>query len=224
MAQLYADEVLSFKHGQQQHSQQLRIGLPSVLIHHADFNRCLAAFIHAHPHAHLDLCYSDARSDLLGEGLDVVLRIGELPDSSFKAKHVFSLERVLIAQTQWLQQQTAPSTPQDLAAYAWLGLQMLPQQRAFQHVHSHDSVTVSYSAAVTADNVAAVYQLARAGVGLYTPPRFMCAADLQAGVVSEVLPLWRLRAIKVYALWPNNVAAGSLAQRFVHSLQDLQAA
>ena len=224
MAQLYTDEVLAFKHGQQQHSQQLRIGLPSLLIHHPEFNHVLAAFIRSQPQAHLDLCYSDARSDLLDEGLDVVLRIGELPDSSFKAKNVFSLERILVAQTDWLRQQTPVHTPSDLATYPWLGLQMLPQQREFQHVHSHDSVTVSYSAAVTTDNVAAAYQLARAGVGVYTPPRFLCAADLQAGVVCELLPLWRLRAMKVYALWPNNVATGSLAHQFIHSLQGLQAA
>ena len=224
MQQLYADEVLAFKHQHQSSEQHLRIGLPSVLIHHPAFHARLSDFIRQRPQAQIELFYSDERSDLLDEHLDVVLRIGALPDSGYKARHLFSLERVLVAHPSLLAQSDMPTKPLQLAAYPWIALHMLPQQRVFQHTSSQERVSVNFKAALQVDNVSAAYQLARSGLGLYTPPRFMCEPALAQGELVALLPDWQLDAMKVCALWHNNVSAHSIAHQFVHCFGDLQAA
>ena len=224
MQQLYADEVLAFKHQHQASEQHLRIGLPSVLIHHTAFHTRLSDFIRQRPQAQIELFYSDERSDLLDEHLDVVLRIGALPDSGYKARHLFALERVLVAHPSLLAPSDLPTHPLQLTAYPWIALHMLPQQRVFQHAISQERVCVDFKAALQVDNVSAAYQLAHAGLGLYTPPRFMCELALAQGELVALLPDWELDAMQVCAMWHSNVSPHSIAYRFVHCFEGLQAA
>jgi DNA-binding transcriptional LysR family regulator len=59
----------------------------SVFTHH------LAAFIKEYPDVCLNISYSDTRKDIIAESIDVAFRIGDLPDSSLKARHLFVLPR-----------------------------------------------------------------------------------------------------------------------------------
>jgi DNA-binding transcriptional LysR family regulator len=54
-------------------------------------------FIKEYPDVDLNISYSDTRKDIIGESIDVAFRIGELPDSSLKARHLFVLPRQLVA-------------------------------------------------------------------------------------------------------------------------------
>jgi len=77
---------------------------------------------------------------------------------------------------------------------------------------------VDYEARIEADSVEAMYQMARHGLGLATPPDFLVADDIAAGRLIELLPDWHLPAMPVTAVWPPNVPAESLTLRFVHFL------
>jgi len=50
-------------------------------------------------------------------------------------------------------------------------------------------------------------------------PEFLAAADLEKGLVVEVLPRWRLDEVGVYAVWPSNAPRQSLTARFVAFLE-----
>ncbi|RZL34095.1 MAG: hypothetical protein EOP35_16415 [Rubrivivax sp.] len=63
----------------------------------AGFTRTLAGFTAEHPELRLEIGFSDRREDVIGEGLDIAFRIGDLPDSSLRAKPVFRLKRQLVA-------------------------------------------------------------------------------------------------------------------------------
>lgn len=67
-----------------------------------------------YPELEIDLQVSDRFIDLVEEGVDLAVRIGNLQDSALKARRVGSAERICVASTAYLKKHGAPRTPQDL--------------------------------------------------------------------------------------------------------------
>ena len=71
-------------------------------------------YLQRYPNTEVSAVFLDRVVNLLEEGLDVGIRIGELPDSSMRALRVGSVRRVICAAPTYLQQQGQPQTPNDL--------------------------------------------------------------------------------------------------------------
>ncbi|MEI9925013.1 MAG: LysR substrate-binding domain-containing protein [Bradyrhizobium sp.] len=77
----------------------------------------LPKFLNAHPLLRFEMAVADARQDLVAEGSDVAVRLGELNDSVFGARKLQTLERMLVASPAYLKVRGTPKTPADLAAH-----------------------------------------------------------------------------------------------------------
>ncbi|MEM9044554.1 MAG: LysR family transcriptional regulator, partial [Pseudomonadota bacterium] len=77
-------------------------------------------FMKAHPNLLVELDLSDRQVDLVGEGLDLAVRIGTLEDSSLMARKVADVPMVLVASPSFLDQHGRPSHPSDVAD--WPGI------------------------------------------------------------------------------------------------------
>lgn len=74
---------------------------------------------------------------------------------------------------------------------------------------------------IQVDSVEAAYQLALAGAGIASPPRFLAQNDIKAGRLIELLPEWQQVPLSVYAVWPANTKQSSLTARLKTFLFDL---
>lgn len=74
----------------------------------------LARFLAAYPQVTVDLCLSDARVDLVADGFDAALRIGQLTDSSLIARKLCDVELLIVAGTSWIAAHGEPRNPGDL--------------------------------------------------------------------------------------------------------------
>jgi DNA-binding transcriptional LysR family regulator len=81
----------------------------------------LPAFFARHPLLKVDLMMSDRYENLIAEGADVALRIGDLPDSSFVARKLESARRLFIAAPSYLARRGAPASLADLAGHDVIG-------------------------------------------------------------------------------------------------------
>ena len=77
----------------------------------------LPKFLAAHPLLRVEMAVSDERQDLVAEGSDVAIRLGELSDSVFGARKLETLERTLVASPAYLKARGTPKTPADLASH-----------------------------------------------------------------------------------------------------------
>jgi len=195
---------------------KLTVSLPAAQVRGA-ITRKVAEFAELHPYVHLKLVCTDEPVDLFAGGVDVALRAGTLKDSSLKSKRVGSVGRTLVCSPRYLARKAVPDHPDDLAGWDWIRLTHLPASRRFTHADGR-TADVDYEARIEADSVEAMYQMARHGLGLATPPDFLVADDIAAGRLIELLPDWHLPAMPVTAVWPPNVPAESLTLRFVHFL------
>jgi DNA-binding transcriptional LysR family regulator len=184
-------------------SGELRMTIPSVLSQ-SHFTEQIAAFSKAHPRIRLSLDFSDIRRDLIDDGFDIAIRMGPKAKTTATSRKLFSVERRLVASTDYLASRLAPDHPDDIADWDWLAL--IPVQNApvsFTKAGGTQA-TVKPEARVFANDAQALYRLARAGAGLAIVPDFLAREDVQVGTMGYVLPKWKLRVIDVFAAWPAN--------------------
>jgi DNA-binding transcriptional LysR family regulator len=203
--------------GAEKPSGTLRVSMPSILVRSGLMEK-IARFCSEHPNIQLHLNFSDKIVDLIEERFDLGIRIGTLKESGLKAKKLFSFGRKLVCSPSFFEKQAKIHKLEDLDAWQWIGIEMLPLSRRFRNSEG-ESVTVNYQAKLMCDSVDAAYQLAIAGAGLSSPPDFLVEKDIREGKLVEVFPEWQMEPLSVYAIWPQNLLKNNLASRFRCSLE-----
>ena len=216
MLDLYEKGIIEFSKRAISTNGNLRISVPAVLIG-SIFMARIAEFIDGHPDVHMEIACSDTREDIIAESIDVAFRIGDLPDSTLKAKHLFALPRKVVASRALLNRFPTIDHPRDLERLPWIGLTMRPSVRTFRNVGG-EQCEIRYDPRIIVDSVEASYQLAKLHIGLAAPPEFLIKDDLKQRLIEHVLPTWSLDPLKVYAVWPPNMATSSIAYTLINAL------
>lgn len=218
MLQLYEEGLIDFRKRAISSSASLKVSAPAILLSCAEFMRTLGGFLAEHPDLRLEIGFSDRRQDVIGEGLDIAFRIGDLPDSALRAKPIFRLQRQLVAAESLLARQGRPEHPGQLADMPWIGLSMRASSRSFINAQG-ERAEVRYTPRISTDSVEASYRLAKLGLGLAAPPAYLLHADRDDPPVA-VLPGWRLDPLDVHAVWPSNLASNGMAYRLINRLYE----
>jgi DNA-binding transcriptional LysR family regulator len=112
-----AEAESSLRQGEQQLTGWLRVAA-SVGFGRLKLLPLVKTFLAAHPGVKIDLRLNDGFVDLVEQGIDVAVRIGELSDSSLVARRIGTSQRVLVASRQYLRSLPkgvkAPRVPEDL--------------------------------------------------------------------------------------------------------------
>lgn len=163
----------------------------------------LPAFLARHPAVSVDLHLSDAVVDLVGEGFDIGLRIGALPDSSLRARRLCAVRRSLVATPGYIDRHGRPAHPDDLARHACLGYAYLPEPERWRfRGPAGAEALVTPRGPLRANNADALGPAVLAGLGLAVQPDFLAWADLEAGRLERVLPDWSLPPIALNLVTP----------------------
>jgi DNA-binding transcriptional LysR family regulator len=178
----------------------LRIGLSSSFGVREIIPR-LPEFLQSHPHLRIDLAMSDARQDLVVDGIDVAFRLGALADSSLVSRHISSAPRVIVAAPSYLRDAPPIETPEDLQAHTivvgpGVTAPLLDLQRAERRV------TVPAEGRVTCAANEGATALACAGIGLTVSSIWGVARELSTGALVQVLCDWRLPPVELHAVFP----------------------
>lgn len=215
----YESGILDFKQRSIIKKTQLHISIPAVFIH-GEFMQCITAFCDQYKYLTLHITCDDSRTDLIAENVDIAFRIGELPDSSFKARYLFSLARSIVATPYFLSQYQTITHPKDLVDMKWIGLSMRKNNRILRHVGTKEEVKISYQPYIYVNNVEASYQLVKLDSGLAAPPDYLMQADIEQQNIVEVLPEWKLEPLSVYAVWPANIPINGIAHALIEKIYE----
>ncbi|MFL4212650.1 LysR family transcriptional regulator [Enterobacter mori] len=199
-----ADELLeSFGAGRAIHGQ-LRVDMPiafaalRVIPNLPDFYR-------QHPEIDIILSSSDRRRDMLREGLDCVLRVGELDDGDYIARKVGNIKITTCASPAWLTEHGTPETLDDLhqhQAINWVN-------NNSRQIHPWTFTTPEGIAEITlpgklvVDNSEAYIAAGLAGLGLMQGMNLFLQPYIDRGLLVEVLPEHRSPDRKLSLLYPH---------------------
>lgn len=183
----------------------------------------LAALLQAHPGLQLDARLSDQYVDIVREGLDIAVRIGELDDSSLVAKRVDWQGLCLCASPGYLQRAGTPRRVEDLAAHAAI-LFRLPstgRDRPWQLRQRGQPVTLQPQPTLRINETEAVLEALRLGLGLAQLPDNVVADDLAAGRLVELLPGCRPPRLPVHLVMPPGRLMAPRVRAAVAALENL---
>ena len=169
----------------------------------------LPGFRARYPEIELDLGVSDRPVDLIGEGVDCVIRGGALADSSLIARHLADMAWVTCASPLYLQARGTPKQPEDLLqpGHALAGyFSSLTGKAAPLLFQRGDAppVTVPGRTAVAVNESTAHLGTLITGLGLGQTYRFMAAPYLQSGQLREVLKDWTRPPTPLHLVYPGN--------------------
>ncbi|EJM82097.1 transcriptional regulator [Pseudomonas sp. GM74] len=181
----------------------LRLALPAAMGRRW-LGPMLPEFLKAHPHVSILADYSERLVDIIDEGFDAAIRIGELEDSRLIAKKLSDHRRILCASPAYIRQHGMPESPQDLIRHNCLrfsGLASFPQWRLHR---GNELQTVSPKGNLTANDSESLLAAARADAGILGAGDWLMSRDIAAGRLLHVLPDWQLDAAGgVYLIRPS---------------------
>jgi len=157
-------------------------------------------YLQRHPSMHVSAFFLDRVANLLEEGLDVAVRIGELPDSGMKAVRVAYVGRLLCASPEYLRKHGEPEAPSDLAEHciiSALGVSPTVEWK-FGDGRDAQSVRVKPRLAVTSNEAA--IDAAVQGFGITRLMSYQVAPHLASGALKVVLSKYQRKQIPVHVL------------------------
>jgi DNA-binding transcriptional LysR family regulator len=174
----------------------------------------LPAFMAEHPALDVELVLDDRVIDLIGEGIDAALRLGDLPDSTATARRIGRSRRSVLATRAYLDRAGEPASPADLAAHAAI---TPPDGRpvAWTFSRGASEVAVTLTGRLRVGSAEGLRAAVLADMGLTVASDWMFAPELASGVVRPLLTDWTLPAIDLWALSPTGRQSSAKAKAFV---------
>lgn len=178
----------------------------------------VAEFARRNPAVRIDLHLADRFVDLVGEGFDVAIRMGDLADSSLIARRLGASRMVPVASPAYLEAQGEPTRPRELASHACV----LDSNGGPRWRFRGDEGLVSFAPtprfAVNSPSV--TRDLVLAGEGISVVPHFTVAEDLRSGRLRVVLPGYTMREIPLHVVFPPGRRLSTRVRAFVDFLTE----
>lgn len=198
----------------------LKITMPSTCSD-SYFLTHIAKFSKAYPKVDIDIRFSDLHHNIIAEGIDLAVRIGNLPDSRLMVKKIDILHPILMASPEYIDKRGVDlkhiNHPNDLAGWDFIGIAQRPMNKIFMDENGEELV-LDYKPSIVVDNVEAAQHLACRGLGIASPPAFLFGDKLKTGELVSLLPSWKMKEVPVHAVWPPNTQKNSLTKKLVEFL------
>lgn len=164
----------------------------------------LARFLALHPDLRVEMIMSDARQNLITDGVDVAIRlgVGPLDDSTFGARRLALVERLVVAAPAYLLAHGAPANPAELARHDCIVQHGLFGRESWRFTHNQTVTSVNVSAKLWINSAPGILAAAVAGLGIALATRVMAGEELRTGQLKHLLEPYRLDPAEVYAVFP----------------------
>ncbi|ABC80325.1 LysR family transcriptional regulator [Anaeromyxobacter dehalogenans] len=173
------------------------------------------AFLRAQPGVGATLVLVDRVVNLVEEGVDVAVRIGQLPDSDLVARKVGEIRRVLVASPAYLRAHGAPASPARLREHAAIAFTGLQPGREWRFADGGRQVAVPVAPRLVVNDALAALDAAEAGDGLTLALSYMVAERIAAGRLVPVLGRFAPPPVPVQLVHPHARLVAPKVRAFV---------
>lgn len=179
----------------------------------------LPRFLDSHPDLEIDVILDDRVIDLVSEGIDIALRMGELADSSAVARKIATGRRSVLATPDYLEKHGVPQVPADLAAHQAVVYTQIGNSWIFRKANTEASVALAGRVRVTAAE--GIRAAVKADMGLTISSDWMFWPELHSGEVQRVLEDWELPDLELWAVFPTGRLASAKARAFADFVEQI---
>ena len=181
----------------------------------------LPEFLARHPELEMEVVLDDRNIDLVQEGIDVALRMGQLSDSSLTARRIASGRHVVVGTPAYFERTGKPTAPGDLAAHQAViyDQEAGGQDWTFQRDDAEIAVILKGRLRVSAAEGVRAAVLANAGIAVAS--EWMFSPEIADRTVQMVLQDWELPRIDLWAVFPAGRTATTKARTFTQFVQEV---
>jgi DNA-binding transcriptional LysR family regulator len=193
---LFEDVERQIQGWEQQLVGQVRLSAPTTYGHHR-LPRLLSLFAREYPQIEIELNITNRNVDLIAEGFDLAIRLGDLPDSGLVARKLEDAELCLVASAEYLEREGSPTDLESLGGHTCIPFLMPSTGRVVPWLLRDGQQDIDWmppTGIEVTDDVLAVVSLAEQGMGICQTFDFIARDRIQRGLLEEVLPSLRGRS------------------------------
>ncbi|MGF6782363.1 LysR family transcriptional regulator [Paraburkholderia sp. GAS334] len=183
----------------------------------------IGRFLETHPDLNIDLVLDDRNIDLLEEGIDIALRMGQLEDSSMTARKIGEVPRRVVGTPAYFQRAGIPASPADLSTHQAIVYNQRGGGGTWTFRRESSEVAVVVSGRVGTTAAEGIRAAVLANLGLAVVSEWMFSPELKSGEVRSVLNDWHLPPIELWAVFPGGRMVNAKTRAFLNFLEDVLA-
>ena len=180
----------------------LRLGTP-VAFGRLHVAPRLGAFLRLFTDVEVELAMDDAFVDLVGHGLDLAVRIGDLGDPSLIARRIGTTRRVTVAAADYLERRGVPETPADLVHHDCILYTRLATGNRWYFDGPNGQMAVDVRGRFRADNSEAVREAVIESTGIAVIPVWLFSDEIMSGRVRIVLEAFEPKPLPIHAVYSS---------------------
>lgn len=182
-------------------SGRLKIAAPlSFAVRH--LSPAIAEFVTDHPDIDVSLDLNDREIDLVAEGYDLAIRIGDLKDSTLIARKLGVIRFVTLASPDYLERNGIPKHPRDLSEHDGLFYTNITDKQQWTYKHGKQPITVIPRIRLSANNGDFLTRVTLTGLGITQCPTFLVDEYIRDGRLQVILKEFQGEGLGIYALFP----------------------
>jgi DNA-binding transcriptional LysR family regulator len=204
----------SIKEAPARPSGMLRISVPSSFGRHY-LMPVVRDYTREYPEVRLDLRFSEQQINLVEEGMELALRIGQLESSSLMARRIGTVRRFLVATPTYLRERGTPRTPDDLRHHQCIAYARLAPANQWTFESDDGRHVATISGTVIVDDADAMKEAVLQHLGIAIVPAW-CATDaLNRGQMKALLPDYAVASMPLHAVYPETHWMSARARSFL---------
>lgn len=176
---------------------------------------CVVEYLQKFPETEISAMFVDRVVNMLDEGVDVALRVGELSDSSFKALKVGSVRRVVCASPDYIQKHGLPQHPNDLSNHQIVVASSLGPNVEWRFQENKQSKVVRVKPRLVVTSNDAAIEAAVKGLGVTRLISYQVAQELAAGQLKIVLSEFELPPLPINILHREGRNSSAKVRAFI---------
>ncbi|HCA3514058.1 TPA: LysR family transcriptional regulator [Klebsiella aerogenes] len=177
-----------------------------------------ASFLQVWPEVRVELDLTNRMVDLVDEGIDLAIRIGDIQRTDLVAKYLAPYRMAICAAPDYLARHGTPQTPADLAGHQCLSHTVWTARNEWRLPGAAEEVRWKRDAVLRCNDGYALRMAAVAGAGLLLQPEVLLAEDLANGRLVRILQNYTPEPRPIHLLWRQDLRPLPKLTRFVEHL------
>ena len=191
---------------------------------HFVLSRILPGFIDRYPGVDVSLELTNRSVDLVAEGIDVLIRMGHMPDSRLIAMGLGTMQRYLCAAPSYLEARGSPQSIEELKDHITIEMPgingMPPTWKFFKDGHE---VKFRIPPRLLVNDPGMIYQLVLNGAGIACISGYLSGPEIEAARLVRLFPEWTLPSVEINVVYASKRGLSPTVRAFVEHMKQTAA-
>ncbi|WP_347988276.1 LysR family transcriptional regulator [Methylomonas sp. AM2-LC] len=196
----------------------LKICAPPV-IGATHISPALTEYLKYYPDLSVEMLLKGGQVDLVDEGVDIAISLGQLNDTSLVARKLANSSLVVCASPDYLKTHGIPQDPEDLEDHSCLINWAIPPRNKWRFKGILGERTVTVTGRMQANMADPIRNAAVNGLGLIMLPRYIVGRDIELGRLQVVMEQYGISPLEVYAVYPHRKYLSAKVRSFLEFIQ-----